>query len=287
MAKLKCPLANESIARTLLTVFSSPFLRKPAFFSISSVFRNFFLLQYRAVLFPGRIPVSRVDHKLDEKIPFRPAKAEVYLDFIYFYIRALGFLLRCFPKQALPQLKKFIESLGAVYRMAGEVYAKNLSTTRRPRYLGSFRFMVIHAFDPHLLCIPSLHVMIVIRAYTHFRAILKDLGEEKQYASQIEELRQGALAITEAVLYIKQHSVNCIPAAMYAMTCFDPALFPPEEARNFVQDLFRPGLFRNSPDLAETDVREIRDHIMNLYQKFFNQKKEVWDKPLLDFLQSF
>jgi hypothetical protein len=81
--------------------------------------------------------------------------------------------------------------------------------------------------------------MIVIRTYTLFKEIIKTLRLEEQFAAQAEELRRGALTITEAVLYIKQHSVNCISAAMYAMSRFDPRLFPVEEAERFASDLFR------------------------------------------------
>ena len=272
--------ARESSARALLSIFGSSFLRDSALASTASIFRNFFFLQYKGALFLKRYLVSQVDHSLDEKIPFKPDKVEIYLDFIFFFIRAMGFLLRRFGLRSKGYVKNAIESIGALYAKAGEVYVKNYSTTKRPRYLARFRFLVIHVFDPHLMCIPSLHVMVVIRAYTQFQAILENLREEGDNASQIDEVRLGALAITEAVLYIKQHSVNCISAAMYAMTRFDDS-FPAKEAESFVQ-----GLFRNAQDISAKDAEEIRDHIWSLYLHFLNQETPAWEKPLLDFLET-
>jgi hypothetical protein len=125
--------------------------------------------------------------------------------------------------------------------------------------------------------------MVVIRAYTLFRELVRRLGGEAQFASQIEEMRRGALDITEAVLYVKQHSVNCIPAALYASTCFDRALFTPEEARGFCAELFL-----HAPSIAKTDRDAIRAHILSLYENFIEagEKSEKWEIPLLNFLFS-
>jgi hypothetical protein len=272
-------LSDNSTIRAIVSIFCSHSLRPVALRSILSIFRNFFLLQYKAALNIGRFKVSQVDHPLDKKIPFRPEKVDTYLDFIHFYIRTLGFMIRHFRKDR-GHVKRSIESLGELYEKAGKVYSKNLSTTDRPRYLKRFKFIVIHTFDPHLLCIPSLHVMVVIRAYTQLREALKNSDEEDQLAPIIEEARQRALAITEAVLYIKQHSVNCISAAMYAMTRFDD-LFPPEEAEQFAHDLFI-----GTDITSKNDAEAVREHIIGLYWQFLEEGKQSssWEKPLLDFL---
>jgi hypothetical protein len=124
--------------------------------------------------------------------------------------------------------------------------------------------------------------MVVNRTYTLFREIAKSLGEEECLAAQAEELRRGALAITEAVLYVKQHSVNCIPAAMYAMTMYDPRLFPPDEAERFTEGIF---CEVKVPDKAAAGA--IRGHILSLYHRFLSDGDSDWTKPLLDFLKSF
>ena len=190
-------------------------------------------------------------------------------------------MLKHCGRRALPHVRNFLETMGGLYAYAASVYSRNLSTTRRPFYISHPRFFLIHLVDPHLMCIPSLHVMIVIRTYTLFREIIRNLGEEGRFSPQAEELRRGALAITEAVLYVKQHSVNCIPAAMYAMTCYESSLFPIEEAELFLEDLFN-----NTMAPGKEDAIEIKKHILGLYRSFCAEGEEAgsWQKPLLDFL---
>lgn len=278
-------VAAESSGLTMARILLSPFLRKTALRCIASIFRNFFLLQYRGALCPGRVPVSRVDHALDGRIPFAPRHIAVYLDFVAFWVRMLGFLLRRFRRRALVPVRDFIASMGRLYAFAAEVYAKNLSTTPRPRYYARPRFVLVHLADPHLMCIPSLHVMVVIYTYTAFRALLSRLGAGEEGAGPREELWRGALAITEAVLYVKQHSVNCISAALYAMTRFNPALFPPEEAARFTAALFT-GPRNSGPGIDSAEAA--RAHILALYRRFLEEGRAAprWEEPLLRFLRS-
>jgi hypothetical protein len=223
-----------------------------------------------------------VDHPLDKKIPFSPKWVGIYLDFVAFWVRIIGFLLDHYRRGGIGPAADFIDSMGRLYGFAAEVYSKNLSTTERPRYFANLRFLLIHAADPHLMCIPSLHVMVVIRSYTKFRDIIRSFGDEQRLAPQIEEIFRGALAITEAILYVKQHSVNCIPAAMYAMTRFDGNLFPPQEAEAFVSRLFVQG---ESP--APGDGETIRSYILDLYGRFLKEgESKAWEEPLVQFLRS-
>jgi hypothetical protein len=125
--------------------------------------------------------------------------------------------------------------------------------------------------------------MVVIRTYTLFRDIMGRFGAAGTGRGRIEEVRRGALDITEAVLYVKQHSVNCIAAAMYAMTSFDSRLFPPKEAEAFALELFR-----NSARPGKEDGKLIREHIITLYRRFLAEGKNApsWETPLIDFLFS-
>jgi hypothetical protein len=264
---------------------------------------NFFLRQYHAAWLPGRVPVSRVDHPLDLKIPFVPSWVAIYLDFVFFWMRMLAFLLHRYGRRAYAEVGNFVASMGRLYAFAAESYRKNFSTTARPFYIARPRFFLIHLLDPHLMCIPSLHVMVVIMTYTRFAGILRSLGEADILQAQIEELKQGALAITQAILFVKQHSVNCIPAALYAMTCFDPKLFPPEEAEAFTGLLFGeapppetgrvPANYKVRPcaaprtRLPAEDAAEIKAHIVGLYRRFLAEGKTArnWEEPLLDFMR--
>ncbi|MDR1252843.1 MAG: hypothetical protein LBK62_11875 [Treponema sp.] len=304
---------DETPAYACFKTLCVPSVRRAGFRCVASIFRNFFFRQYRAALLPGRVPVTSVDHELDRKIPFVPAWITVYLDFVSFWVRMLSFLFHTYRRRAFEPVRDFIVSMGELYAFAAEAYTKNLSTTRRPFYIARPRFLLIHLVDPHLMCIPSLHVMVVIRTWTKFAAIIRSFGDAEALAPQIEEMRQGALAITRAILFVKQHSVNCIAAALYAIICFDPDLFPPAEAAAFTARLFdeppaaaeEPGnaaVRRNSrppvnarvrpsaaphAGLSSADAAEIKDHITNLYRRFLAEREtaETWDEPLLNFLR--
>jgi hypothetical protein len=227
--------------------------------------------------------VVSVDHPLDQKIPFMPRWVGIYLDFTAFWIRLAGFLLRRYGRGGIAPAREFIDSIGRIYPFAAEVYGECLSTTRRPRYLGHPRFVLIHGADPHLMCVPSLHVMVMIRSYTQFRSILRSLGGEEELAGKILEVEQGALAITASVLLVKQHSVNCVAAAMYAMSCFDGELFPPDWAEGFVSDLSR-----LLPLACAEDRRAVGGYMLELYRRFLREGTTAasWKEPLTAFLRS-
>jgi len=283
--------------------FFHPVLR-PAFCkSVPSIFYNFFFCQHRAAFLPGRIPVTQVDHQLDEKIPFVPSWITIYLDFVHFWIRMLTFFLRRFKRKALIPIREFIYSMGDLYAYAGEVYKRNMSTTKRPFYIARPRFAVIHALDPHLMCIPSLHVMVVIHTYLQFNEIAKKLGAQEEFKEQIEEMEKGALAISQAILFVKQHSVNCLPAALYGMTCFSPDLFTQKEAERFTNLLFSPApkadedLRKNRAHpsaapktlITPEDQENIKKHILSLYYGFLEEKKTAsnWYDPIIKFLKNY
>jgi hypothetical protein len=293
---------RENWLYALFKSIFTPCLR-PAFCkTVPSIIYNFFLCQWLAAFLPGKVPVSQVDHPLDNKIPFAPSWVTIYIDFVQFWIRMLSFFLRRYGRRSYGKVKEFILSMGRLYAYAAEVYSKNLSTTKRPFYIARPRFFAIHLLDPHLMCIPSLHVMVVIHTYTMFNAIAKALGEEETLKEQALEMKQGALAISQAILFVKQHSVNCIPAALYAMTCYTPDLFPQEEAKAFTEQLFSPPPPKNkmppncrvhpaaSPitKINESDQAEIKDHILLLYHRFLEERKTAksWKEPVLNFLKA-
>ena len=273
--------------------------------------------QYRAAILPGRVPVSQVDHRLDGKIPFTPSWVNVYIDFIPFWIRMVTFLLRNYRRRSFAIVGDFLVSIGGLFNFAADVYSKNLSTTKRPFYIGRPRFLSIHLLDPHLMCVPSLHVMLAVFTYVKFESIMRSFGEAEKRALQIEEMRRGALAICQAILFVKQHSVNCIGASIYAMTKYDSELFPPEKAQAICDMLFEeypPSPFspvlciRTNHDkafchaakcrkcklavpltkLPASDIAEIKEHITSSYRRFYNAGKTAksWEEPLLDFLRN-
>ncbi|MDR0599431.1 MAG: hypothetical protein LBG84_05040 [Treponema sp.] len=286
------PAAGLAVLRLL----SHPALFRRGLRYLSAVWRKFFFFQYRAALFPGGPPVAQVDHPLDERIPFNPRFIRIYLDFVAHWIRAAAFLRTrygkgAFGKRGVALAGDFIRSTTELYAFALQVYSRHLSTTKRPRYLKNPRFWVIHATDPHLMCVPSLHVMIVVHCYTKFRGLVRDMGEEEALRPLTERLFREALAITEAVLYVKQHSVNCIAAALYTMSRFDSSLFSPAEAERFVSSLFGtpppPGYapFYGGARVQEGQIPRIREHIAGLYRSFLEGGGGDWTEPLLGYLR--
>jgi hypothetical protein len=275
-------IADESVIMSVFRVLGNSSLRRAAGACVASMCYNFFYRQYHAAFFRGRIPVSSVDHPLDGRIPFTPSRVTVYLDFVSFWVRTLGFLLRVYGRRGTGAVRGFLDGMGRLYAFAAEVYVKNLSTTRRPRYYGRPRFLLIHAVDPHQMCVPSLHVMVVIRTWTEFARIVRSLGDGERFAPQIGEIKKGALAITEAILFVKQHSVNCVAASLYAMDRFDGALFPPSGAEDFVSRLF-------TGSIPPEDGEQVRNHILDLYRRFIREGRTsgAWDEPLVNFLRSF
>ena len=282
------------VGRTVFTVLVHPGLFIRGIRCVSIVLRKFFLFQYRAALFP-RLPVSIVEHSLDDHIPFNPSFVKIYLDFSAFWIRIVGFLCIGYGKKGRKLAAEFISSITELYNFAFQVYKKNLSTTNRPCYKKGFHFRLIHLVDPHLMCIPSLHVMLVVRSYTAFNYYLGVLGEEKTLSSMAERVFNGALAITEAILYVKQHSINCIAAALYAMNRFDPAFFGPKEAEKFVRCLFTVkepkdippeyAPFYSGPLVNPDHAAPLREHIVSLFRLFLERNSADWTAPILEFLK--
>jgi len=300
--KFSSSVYSEKTVYSFVKSLSVPSLRKPSYLKcIPTIFYTFFFRQYCAAFLPGRVPVSNADHPLDEKIPFDPSWDRIYFDFIQFWIRMLSFFLRRYRSKVHEPVKDFILSIGELYKYASIVYRKNLSTTKRPFYLARPRFFIINLVDPHLMCVPSLHVMIAIHTYKMFEVIAKQTGDFEKLHDQFTEMKQGALAICHSVLFIKQHSVNCLPAALYAMTCFHPGIFSVEEAEDFIQLLFSPApaagdtpkkcrvhpAFSPAVRIIKEDQEQIKSHILELFRQFISEKETAasWDKPILKFLQ--
>ncbi|MDR2516028.1 MAG: hypothetical protein LBC88_01455 [Spirochaetaceae bacterium] len=273
-------VAEISLVKTVFRIYGNKQLRRAANNLLAVIARHFFFPQHRAALLPGRIPVTDVDHRLDRHIPFAPGHVNTYLDFIPSWIRMTGFLFSRYGRGAIPDTLHFITAMTRLYRFAAEVYRAHFSTTNRPRYYGKTRFVIIHLTDPHLMCIPSLHVMIVLYTWTAFRAIAARRGDGARLAEAVDEVFTRACAITEAVLYVKQHSLNCVSAALYAITRFPGGLFSEEDAARFAARLF-------TGPAAPKERAEIRDYILFRYRAFLAAARPGadWKEPLLAFLR--
>lgn len=271
-------------ALLFLRVFISPSTHRSLRKFLSTVIADFFLLQFSVKFGFRKIPVINIDHPLDEKVPFTPEKVSVYLDFISFWIRPSQYIIRKYGwKTGRAVMNEFLGLIRDCYLAAAEAYRFRMTTTSRPKYYkGSF--LTIHLFDPHYLCVPSLHVIIVVLAYTFYRRIFEHLGMEETERKRLnEELFSGAVEITETVLLIKQHSVNCIPAALYTIGCVTPNDVYPLECVRFIECLFR-----NDGIVKKADAASIRLHIEEMYERLLLEgcHDGEWVTPLHRWLSS-
>lgn len=252
---------------------------KPLCRFLRTVLLDFFLLQYSEKLRLRRIPVVHVGDPLDEKIPYRPDKSDTYLDFIHFWIRPLAFIIRRFGvRRALPHCACFMSAIQQAYAEAARVYRFRMSTTVRPPHGGNRNMRTIHRIDPHYLCVPSLHVAIVTLTWCFFDGVFRreNLPEDER-SRRSAELYDGAVEIAEAVLYVKQHSVNCVPAALYMMTHLQDGNFGIEQATRFINDLLA-----KADDVPPDDKRQIAEHIHYMFERLILEgcNEDDWAVPV-------
>ena len=283
------PIKSVGIAKAFFIVPFRYMSLKSLCGYLHTVITKFFWLQFSVKLGFRKIPILSVDNALDKKVPFSPLKVPVYLDFINFWIRPIVFLLNKYgTKKSIPYCARFLSLIDKSYFQASRVYSFRMSTTDRP--MGKVDksvqkyFNTIRTVDPHYLCVPSLHIAIVVLAYTFFRKTFEELGMDKEEQDFYNaELYRGALDIGETVLYVKQHSVNCIPAALFMMTNLIPEYFTEEDAKIFIDDLFK-----DAEDIQEQDKIDIHNHIKNMYENLLQQKgDDDWAEPVKNWLLSY
>ena len=286
--KLK-PIKELSVAKAFLILPFRWSSLKSLCGYLYTVVTKFFWLQFSVKLGLRKIPVLPVDNALDKKVPFNPLKVPIYLDFIHFWVRPMVFIINKFgTKNAVPYCAKFFAIIDKSYQEAARIYSFRMSTTDRPMCKVDKsvqrHFNTIRTVDPHYLCVPSLHIAIVVLAYTFFRQTFKELemnNEEQDFYNA--ELYRGALDIAETVLYVKQHSVNCIPAALFMMTNLIPEYFTPEDARIFINDLFK-----DCTDIQPEDKINIHNHIKNMYENLLQEKGDNdWTEPVKNWIVNY
>jgi hypothetical protein len=275
-------IAGRSIGAAFFTFMLRKQTRRPALRVIGIILRYFFFLQFARKLGIDKTPIVYVDHPLDETIPFRTQHVKLYLSFTHFWIKSIAFLYKEFGKAALPHIRELITGIADLYFEAAMVYRHCMSTTNRPKNVGGLYFRIIHIFDPHLLCIPSLHVEVVNYNYFKMEDALKDLAKDiSEYKGELEYLKNQALAITESILFIKQHSVNCIAAGLFVLT-HGKTSFPRPRTLELIDSLFHGNL--DHLDNAEV----VRNYIRKLYDSFESEgNRKPYAEVLVDFLQNY
>lgn len=256
--------------------------RKPGMRFLHVIWSHFFAPQVMTKYKLRKRPIVWVDHPLDKKIPFQPHYVAIYLGFTHLWVKSIAFLYREFGRPALPHIVTFVRLLTSLYYESAKVYLQVQSTTNRPRYLGNFYFKVIHLLDPHLHCIPSLHVAIVGLTYSYIRSAIETLAPvPADYRTEIDYLWRKAVLITNSILFIKQHSVNCVSAGLFTLSS-NKFGFSHQTAYQVIDDLFT-GAGNTLPDSDE-----LRTYIRELYE-YFNRENKT--KPsaqvLVDFLKGY
>lgn len=279
------PLREVGILWPYLIIPTHWITLKPLFFYLKTVILEFFLLQFAVKWRWRKARVVQVHDQLDTHVPFRPDLSDTYLDFINFWIRPLNFtILRFGRKRALPHLARFMEAIGTAYHQAARVYKVCMSTTPRPPAGNHKNMKTIHRLDPHLLCVPSLHIAVVVLAHSFFTDVFRQEGMEAEELERYsKELWDGAVEIGQTVLYVKQHSVNCIPAALYMMTHLLKDQFTIQRATEFIDCLFA-----TVSDIAPQHRQEIQEHIHYMFDRLLLEgcNEDDWTAPVLRWLST-
>lgn len=100
------------------------------------------------------------------------------------------------------------------------------------------------------------------------------------------DLSKAEKQSAETVLYVKQHSVNCIPAALYMVVKNFGGYFEIGDARKFIDDMFK-----NPEGFSSGGAEEVRAHIKNAFESYLeksaNLEDSEWFLPVRDFLENY
>lgn len=280
------PLSSFSGFYVYIRSILSPRTTVSSWKFVFTVIKNYMIIQFKQKWGFSNIPVVCVDHPLDEKIPFTPSMVKTYMDFVYLFLRPLSMVIQRYGmKKAAPVCNQWYKITTQIYSEAGKMYTHTLSTTTRPDYKDNFQFKVIHAFDPHLLCVPSLHIALIALTCAYFKKAFKDLGlSDAECFQKNTETYNRAIEIAESVLYLKQHSVNCVPAALYMSTKVFPQLFTPNDATNFINDMFL-----TAETISPADCNQIKEHISFMYERFLLEgyAADDWRDPVIRWIENY
>lgn len=259
------PTGNFSVVAPFFFLLLSPATAKNAWGVIWVIIKDFFFLQLNQKFHFTKIPVIYVDTEIDDKIPFSPSHASDYMGFVEYFIRPFSMLKkRLGYKKAIPYINLYLKLIQKIYSNAALIYRFCMTTTRRPKYYKSKKFRAIHFFDPHLLCVPSIHVSIAAGLYAWFAQLYKTgILPEDEAARRLKEAKDQAVRIVESVLFVKQHSVNCVPLALYMMTStMNKSFFTPKEACDFIDSLFV-----ETDEISKEDKKLINEHFHYMYER--------------------
>lgn len=270
--------------RFLWLALTTPCLLGPALKVALAALRQFFLPQFQTAIFRTR-SVVYVDHPVDRAIPFMPSLVSLYMSFIPLWMNAVYWLNRRYGKAADVHLAAFLESIARLYDEAGSIYLRCHSTTVRPRRLPNLGCAMIQVLDPHLNCIPSLHVTIVFGAWMLAGevAVALDDADEPRAKDWLASLYTHALRIAETTMLMKQHSVNCVGASLWYLHARYPGIFSEDHCAAIIDGLFTiEGSGVSVKEGARTRIREV---FALLKQNAAGSSD--WRSPILSFIEGY
>lgn len=266
-------LASFSVIPAYFYVLRHPKIWSHLFSYLKTVIKDFFWLQFSVKLNLKKIKIINVDHELDQAVPFLSSKIDTYLDFVNFWVRPLTLVTKRCKQNATKYFCEYLDYINKCYADAADFYKFRMSTTDRPKGFVSFQYCTIQLLDPHYLCVPSLHVSVLVLAYAYFKKVLNENDFSKEEIDfYTNELYLGAIEIAETVLYVKQHSVNCIAAALYMMNFILENHFSIQDAVDFINDMFK-----NTTDIEPQKKEEINAHLNYLFEQLLLEGKNEYD----------
>lgn len=280
--------------RFVWLALSSPSFTRPSLKVALAALRHFFLPQFQTAIFRTR-PVVYVDHPIDRAIPFQPETVSLYMSFIPLWMNAVFWLNKRYGRAALARLGAFLEGIALLYDEAGSIYLRCHTTTVRPRRLPNLSCAMIQVLDPHLNCIPSLHVTIVFGAWMLARELVDAMGEagEARAEAWLAGLYNHAQRIAETTMLMKQHSVNCVGASLWYLHTRFPGYFSEEHCADIISGLFT--LEGRAVGVKEEARARIRQ-VFSLLKQYAGEDgmrygpgaiKGDWRGPLLRFIKDF
>ena len=275
-------IIDLSLIRAVLLFLIKKETRKTGLIVIGTIATTFFLPQFQGRLRIKKRKIVNVDHELDKLIPFSADYMKIYMGFIPLWIKSIYFIYLEFGNISLPFVAEYINNIGQLYKSGFDVSDRCQSTTTRPGSGRNIPLKMMHWADPHLHCVPSLHVMIVCFNHLRIGTIIMELaGGTDGYEAELEYLGNQAILITNSILFMKQHSINCIPAGLFALSA-ECSEFNDEYALNLIEELRK--LNKDSIDRIE----EISTYISGLYTDFQNLSESGSNRQvLIDFLLKY
>lgn len=279
------PLHSFGVLQCYATLLVRPQSFIPAWRYIYTAATKFFLFQFLRKFRIIRTKIVHVDHELDDCIPFKPELLDIYLDFINFWLRPISMMQQKFGVRKGTEIaNKFLFYITRAYSEAYNLYKKCMTTTNQPK-TDCTGLKIMRIMDPHYLCVPSLHIAVVTLTISFYRQLFdQDLFSENEKKRWMQEIETHGIEIADSVLYLKQHSVNCIPAALYMMSRITPELVSPVEAVQFLDKLLQ-----REPTIDAETHKKIIEHIQFIYERFLLEgtTEDDWREPILRWLESY